>query len=136
MSLEDQMNWIKVLSHSEFADGQRTVVPVGERSILLIHHEGTVYALESRCPHMRLPLKGATVETSTAGTTLTCPWHHSAFDLRTGDVRDWSPWPPAVGKMLGALRRERALTVYPVKVEQGAIWVQVPDDGPQTTDDE
>jgi nitrite reductase/ring-hydroxylating ferredoxin subunit len=119
------MNWIKVLSENELAEGQRTVVDAGERSILLIHEGGQIYALESRCPHMRLPLKGAKIE----GTTLTCPWHHSAFDLRTGNVQDWSPWPPAVGKMLGSLRRERALVVYPVKVDEGAIWVQVPADG-------
>lgn len=125
------MNWIKALPETELSNGERTVVEAGERSILLIHSEGTIYALESRCPHMRLPLKGAQVE----GTTLTCPWHHSAFDLRTGDVQDWSPWPPAVGKMLGVLRRERALTVYPVKVEDGAIWVEIPDEG-RTTNDE
>ena len=129
------MNWIRALPENQLSDGERTVVDAGARSILLIHHEGQIYALESRCPHMRLPLKGATVETSTAGTTLTCPWHHSAFDLRTGDVRDWSPWPPAVGKMLGALRRERALTVYPVKVEEGAIWIKLPDKGRKTKDE-
>jgi nitrite reductase/ring-hydroxylating ferredoxin subunit len=121
------MNWINVLPQAELADGERRVVSVGEHSVLLIHHEGEIYALESRCPHMRLPLKEALIE----GTTLTCPWHHSAFDLRSGDVKDWSPWPPAVGRMLGALRRERALTVYPVKVEEGAIWVALADGSPE-----
>ena len=125
------MKWTRVLDENELAEGERTMVDVGELSILLIHSEGQVYALESRCPHMRLPLKGAKVE----GSTLTCPWHHSAFDLRTGDVQDWSPWPPAVGTMLGTLRRERALVVYPTKIEEGAIWVGIPDDRPQTTDD-
>jgi len=117
------MNWIKVLSKDELANGERTVVDAGERSILLIHEGGQIYALESRCPHMRLPLKGAKIE----GTTLTCPWHHSAFDLETGDVKAWSPWPPGVGKMLGALSREKALEVFPTKVEEGSIWVDVHD---------
>jgi nitrite reductase/ring-hydroxylating ferredoxin subunit len=121
------MNWINVLSQAQIPDGERKVISVGERSVLLVHHEGEIYALESRCPHMRLPLKDARIE----GTTLTCPWHHSAFDLRSGDVQDWSPWPPAVGRMLGALRRERALTVYPVKVEDGAIWVAFPEGSPE-----
>ena len=123
------MNWIQAADENELANGERSVVDVGERSILLIHHEGQVYALESRGPHMRLPLKGAKVE----GITLTCPWHHSAFDLRTGNVQDWSPWPPAVGTMLGALRRERALVVYPTKIKDGAIWVGIPDDGRPTS---
>jgi nitrite reductase/ring-hydroxylating ferredoxin subunit len=130
------VNWIKALPETDLPNGERTVVDAGERSILLIHHEGQIYALQPRCPHMGGPLEKGRIETTTAGPTLTCPWHHSAFDLRSGDVQAWSPWPPAVGKMLGALRRERALTIYPVKVEEGTIWVQVPDDGPQTTDDE
>ena len=125
------MTWIKTIPETDLPNGERAVIEAGGRSILLIHSDGAIYATESRCPHMRLPLKGATVE----GSTLTCPWHHSAFDLRTGDVQAWSPWPPAVGKMLGALRREQALTVYPVKVEEAAIWVQVPDEG-RTTNDE
>jgi nitrite reductase/ring-hydroxylating ferredoxin subunit len=37
--------------------------------------------------------------------------------------------------MLGALRREQALTVYPVKVEEGQIWVNVPDDGSPAEDE-
>ena len=123
------MNWFAAIPEDELAEGARHVVKVGGQSILLIRHDGQIHAIASACPHMRLPLKGATVETSTAGTTLTCPWHHSAFDLRTGDVRAWSPWPPAVGKMLGALRRERALVVYPTKVEEGAIWVGLEAEG-------
>ena len=48
-----------------------------------------------------------------------------AFDLDTGDVKEGSPWPQAVGRMLGALSREKALAVFPTKVENGLIWVGV-----------
>ncbi len=48
-----------------------------------------------------------------------------AFSLRTGDVAQWTPWPPGVGKVLGALRREHALPVYPVRVENGRILVRL-----------
>jgi len=126
------MNWIKVFAEGELSEGERKVVPVDERSILFIHHQHQIYALQPRCPHMGGPLEKGRIETSTAGPTLTCPWHHSAFDLRTGDVQDWSPWPPAVGKMLGAVRRKRALMVYPVKVEEGAIWIQLSEEGRRT----
>ena len=33
--------------------------------------------------------------------------------------------PSAVGRMLGALSREKALHVFPIRVEQGAIWVNL-----------
>lgn len=115
------MSWVKALEQEELPEGGRKVVEAGGRSILLIHHEGQIYALASACPHMRLPLKGAKIENG----VLICPWHHSAFDLRTGNVKAWSPWPPAVGHMLGALSREKALPVYPTRVEEGFIWIEV-----------
>jgi nitrite reductase/ring-hydroxylating ferredoxin subunit len=115
------MNWIKTLPENELPEGERKVIKAGGQSILLIHEVGQIHAIASACPHMRLPLKGGKIEDH----TITCPWHHSAFDLQTGDVKEWSPWPPAVGKMLGALRREHALPVYPTKVEDGMIWVGV-----------
>jgi nitrite reductase/ring-hydroxylating ferredoxin subunit len=55
------MNWVKALPQDELPEGKRRVVKIGERSILLIHHEGQVYAMGSACPHMRLPLKGGQI---------------------------------------------------------------------------
>jgi nitrite reductase/ring-hydroxylating ferredoxin subunit len=101
---EAVMKWFKALAEDELPEGARQVVRVGEQSVLLVRHEGQIYAIASACPHMGQSLKGAKIE----GDTITCPRHHSAFDLRTGDVKQWSPWPPAVGRMLGALSRESA----------------------------
>ena len=115
------MTWIKALSASELPQGERRVVKIKDHAILLIHQDDAIYAIASACPHMRLPLKGGKIE----GETITCPWHHSAFDLQSGDVKEWSPWPPAVGKMLGALSREKALPIFPTKVEDDAIWIDV-----------
>ena len=115
------MEWFKALAEDELPEGARQVVQVGEQSVLLIHHQGQIHALASACPHMGQSLTRAKIE----GETITCPRHHSAFDLRTGDVQAWSPWPPAVGRMLGALSREKALPVYPTKVQENTIWVGV-----------
>jgi nitrite reductase/ring-hydroxylating ferredoxin subunit len=116
------MNWIKVLSESELSEGTRQVVKVQDHSILLIHENGEVYAMLNACPHMRLPLKGGKI---TDGETITCPFHHSAFDLHTGDVKAWSPWPPVVGKMLGSVSREKALRVFPTRIDEGSIWIDL-----------
>jgi len=119
------MNWVKTLPQDQLPEGERRTVKIGGHSILLIHHEGQIYALASACPHMRLPLKGGQIENG----SIVCPWHHSAFDLQTGDVKEWSPWPPALGRMLGALSREKALPIFPTKVEQGSIWVDLEETG-------
>jgi nitrite reductase/ring-hydroxylating ferredoxin subunit len=115
------MAWVRTLSQDELSEGERQVVKVGEHVILLICHDSQIYAVSRACPHMRLPLKGGKVDDH----TITCPWHHSAFDLETGDVKEWSPWPPAVGRMLGALSREKALPVFQTKIEDGQIWIDL-----------
>jgi len=114
------MDWIKVLAQDELPAGTRQVVQVVERDVLLVNLKGQVYAVDNRCPHMGAPLVRGEV---TEDGTLVCRRHHSAFDLRTGDVKDWAPWPPAVGRVLGAISREKPLPVFQTKVEDGSIWV-------------
>lgn len=118
------MEWVEAIAQAELPEGSRQVVQLGERSILLIHQAGRIYALASSCPHMGAPLEKGTV---TDDGTIVCFRHHSAFDLATGDVKEWSPWPPAVGRVLGMVSREKALPVYPTKVEDGRIWVGIGD---------
>ena len=115
------MTWFRTLSKDELSEGERQVVRVGAHDLLLICHDGQIYAVARACPHMRLPLKGGKVDDH----TITCPWHHSAFDLKTGDVKEWSPWPPAVGRMLGTLSREKALPIFQTKIEDGQIWIDL-----------
>jgi nitrite reductase/ring-hydroxylating ferredoxin subunit len=54
---------------------------------------------------------------------LTCPLHRSTFDLETGEATEWVTWPPGVNRLLSAVSKEKDLTVYPTKVEEGAIWI-------------
>jgi nitrite reductase/ring-hydroxylating ferredoxin subunit len=93
------MNWVKVLPQDELPEGARKVVWVAEREILLVNHQGQIHAVGNRCPHMGAFLARGEVTREGA---IICPRHRSAFDLRTGDVKDWSPWPPGVGRVLGA----------------------------------
>jgi nitrite reductase/ring-hydroxylating ferredoxin subunit len=116
------MKWTQVLEETRLPEGAREVVDVEGESVLLVRHQGQLYAVAARCPHMGAPLKNGHI---TEDGFLVCPWHRSAFHLRTGDVASWTPWPPGVGRVLGALRREHALPVFPVKVEAGRVWVGV-----------
>jgi len=117
------MEWISVLPETELAEGARNVVRVKDHAILLIRHQGKVYAVLNACPHMGLPLKGGRI---TEDEAIVCPFHRSAFDLETGDVKAWSPWPPVVGKMLGTISREKALHVFATRIENGQIWIALP----------
>ncbi len=114
------MTWHKVALESEFLDTSRKVVQVGGRKVLVVRIQNDFFAVDNACPHMRFPLNWGTV---TEDCGIICPFHHSAFDLRTGDVKEWSPWPPGLGRFLGVISREKALKIYAVKVEDGYVWV-------------
>jgi nitrite reductase/ring-hydroxylating ferredoxin subunit len=117
------MSWVKVLPEAELPEGARRVVRASGRAILLIHKRGRIWAMQSTCPHMAFPLQFGTV---TADDAIICALHHSAFDLRSGDVKAWSPWPPVVGPMFKNVSRQKALPVYPTRTQDGSIWIELP----------
>jgi nitrite reductase/ring-hydroxylating ferredoxin subunit len=116
------MNWVKVLSQDELPANERKVVKVEQQAILLLHHNNQIYAVENSCPHLKLPLQKGKLTDDGA---IVCPFHRSAFDLNTGNVKDWSPFPPGIGKVLGMISKEKGLAVFPTRVEEGSIWVGV-----------
>ncbi|MBW4687677.1 MAG: Rieske (2Fe-2S) protein [Komarekiella atlantica HA4396-MV6] len=116
------MSWTKVLAVEALSPGARQVVKVGNQNILLLNHENQFYAVNSSCPHLNLPLKKGKINEAGA---IVCPFHRSAYDLRTGEVQDWCPWPPGVGKMLSLVSQEKTLPVFPVRVEEGSIWIDL-----------
>ena len=114
------MNWIKVLPQDGLPDGHRRVVEVGGRPVLLASHKGQIYAMDNLCPHMGAALADGQIREDG---TIVCPRHHSAFDLRTGVVMEWTPWPPGVGRVLGSLSKEKPLSVYATRIDEAGIWV-------------
>lgn len=114
------MVMVKVIEIAEVPTDSRKVVDVGEYKVLVIHTGDKYFAVENRCPHMHFPLKNGKV---TEDHGIVCPFHHSAFDLESGDVKTWSPWPPVVGKALGALAREKALPVFETMEKDGWLWI-------------
>ena len=117
------MTWTTALAASELAPGTRQVVKLAERSLLLIEASGKIYAVDSICPHLKLSLKKGKI---TADGALVCPWHRSEFDLETGSVNKWCPFPPVVGTVLGKISSEKTLPVFPTKIEGGQILVDLP----------
>jgi nitrite reductase/ring-hydroxylating ferredoxin subunit len=116
------MGWISVLAADALASDERRVVKVGNSSILLINHQGHIYAADNLCPHLKLPMKKGKL---VGDCTLTCPWHKSTFSLETGAVESWTPWPPGVGKVLSMVSSEKPLPVFPTRIEDGQIWVDI-----------
>lgn len=114
------MAWQRAIRDEELRDGDRTVVEVEGRKILVVRQRGQLYAIAPRCPHMggRL-VKGDITDRG----TIVCPWHRSEFDMEMGSVLSWTPWPPVIGRILGTFYKRKSLPIFPVRVEAG--WVEV-----------
>jgi NADPH-dependent 2,4-dienoyl-CoA reductase/sulfur reductase-like enzyme/nitrite reductase/ring-hydroxylating ferredoxin subunit len=94
----------------ELGDGQMKQVEAGTRKLLLVRVAGEYHAYASRCPHYQAPLAKGLLHDG----RILCPWHQSVFDAVSGDLLD----PPALA----------ALPEFKVRVADGDVYVDVPDD--------
>jgi nitrite reductase/ring-hydroxylating ferredoxin subunit len=98
---------VKVTQVSQVASGAGTVVSAGGKAIAVFNIGGTFYALANACTHVGGPLGEGRVQ----GTTVTCPWHGSQFDVTSGQV------------IKGPARRPVA--TYPVRVQGDDVFVAI-----------
>ena len=111
----DMPAWHNAVALDRLTAAGRTVVRAGGKQLAIFMHEGRVHACNNRCPHEGYPLVEGSVESAAGGEcVLTCQWHNWKFDLASGANRDGGD----------------ALRIYPVKVEAGAVWVDVRDPPP------
>lgn len=116
------MAWKMAANLSQVQENGRYCATIDGHKILFIWHNNNIHAVASQCPHFKLPLaKGKITEDN----TIVCPFHKSAFDLASGEVQCWSPWPPAVGTLLGKISKPKNLTIYPVRIEGTQVMVEV-----------
>ena len=95
---------IRVGSIDELKTGGCRVVTGGGHAIAVFHHDGRVYAVDNRCPHMGFPLDRGSVKDG----ILTCHWHNARFDLASGGT--FNPFADDVRS-------------FPVTVVDGQVWV-------------
>ena len=77
------------------------------------------FVTDARCPHLGGPLVKGVLE----GSVITCPWHHSQFDLRDGSCLRWTSFKGAVLTVAELARHPRPLRAYECKVEDGTLLV-------------
>ena len=63
-------------------DGYRKVFKIDQHGLILLQHQGSVYLLESTCPHRGHPL----TEAGVSGNELRCPLHGYRFDIGDGQL--------------------------------------------------
>jgi nitrite reductase/ring-hydroxylating ferredoxin subunit len=93
----------------DIPEGEGKRVRVGLAVIVLFKIKGELFAVEGLCRHMKAPLEFARVQPNQ---TITCGWHGWQYDLASGQCLTTS-W--------------AKLKTYPVKIENGQVWVGVPE---------
>ncbi len=92
----------------ELPAGQPTLREIDGLKLALVRAGDAVYAIGDTCAHQGGPLS----EGKLYGTRLACPWHGWSYDVKTGVCLF-----PARGGRVPS---------YPVRIEDGDVFVEVP----------
>ena len=101
------MTAIRVAALADVTAGQPKLVEADGTRVVLVRVGDRVHALGEVCAHRGGPLSDGKL----SGTRLACPWHGWMYDVRTGQC---------VFPGRGA-----AVPIYPVRVENDEVWVDV-----------
>jgi nitrite reductase/ring-hydroxylating ferredoxin subunit len=102
--------YLRAASLAEIQAAGCLPVQLEGHGVALYAHDGTISAVDNRCPHMGFPLHRGTVRDG----VLTCHWHHARFDLSSGGTFD--QWADDV-------------RVYPVAIRGDEVWVDLTPQG-------
>jgi nitrite reductase/ring-hydroxylating ferredoxin subunit len=103
------MQWVDAGARSALQAGGMKEVAAGEAALLLYDLAGTVFATDAVCPHHAAWLSEGSIE----GDLINCPRHQGQFHIPTGAWRRGPTCPD--------------LKIYPVRVEDGRIYVGMPE---------
>ena len=113
MSLKPKFH--RVCNEDDLWQGEMTSHEVEGVEILLVHtYGGEIKALQGKCPHQQVSL----IEGELDGDVLTCMAHRWCFNIAT--AKSINP-------------DDAELALYPVKVEDGEIFVSIEGIEPKTS---
>jgi nitrite reductase (NADH) small subunit/3-phenylpropionate/trans-cinnamate dioxygenase ferredoxin subunit len=78
------MVWTSLCDLDELREGEGKYVEIGGFRLAVFLMGGNVYAIDNECPHAGGDLAGGFIEDG----CVLCPWHHWAFRLENGQLRD------------------------------------------------
>ena len=81
-------------------EGERQILYGKNGPILVTRVAGSYYAVDATCPHLNLPMKKGKITVEEGRVVLTCSFHNSCFEMKTGKCKKW---------VTGALGRQNDL---------------------------
>ncbi len=117
------MTWTNAIKSSRLKEGKKKMVTVNKKLIMVARKDGQLHATEALCRHMRWPLAyGGKINDG----CIRCPLHQTTHRLDDGALQEWAPFPlfPPYGRLVGKLSKQKDLTVYPVREQDGFVQVE------------
>ncbi len=115
-------NWQPVGPLDMLQDGGMRELLVEKHAVLLLRVGGQYHAYQGRCPHQGGRLAKGVIKDG----VITCPWHGSQFDAVTGECIAWvAALPDWQRPIIKLIRPPRNLAVYPVREDQGQVWIDL-----------
>jgi nitrite reductase/ring-hydroxylating ferredoxin subunit len=121
------MTTISVATSSQVKEGEILAVKFENKKAMLSRIDGTVYAVENKCPHLGMPLAKGKV----CNNAVTCRWHGATFDLKTGENIKWVdsfvgvPLPEASHKLLSLGKQPQGLKTFTVKEQDDEVSILI-----------
>jgi nitrite reductase/ring-hydroxylating ferredoxin subunit len=97
--------WVRVADAGDIAPGEGLRVEIGDEPVAIWNVDGEFYATTDTCSHEESSL----TEGDLWGDVVECALHGAQFNVRTGEVLSL----PAIFP----------IATYPVKIEDGAVYV-------------
>jgi 3-phenylpropionate/trans-cinnamate dioxygenase ferredoxin subunit len=109
------MSFIEIADKSDFLNEKMKYFKLDNgKEILIINYEGSYYAVDAKCTHMKADLSKGSLE----GKILTCPRHGSKFDITTGAAIQ--------GPKMGFLKLStKDLGVYKIEAEGEKLKIDI-----------
>lgn len=100
------VTWVRAAEAIEIGDGEAIVVERDpDPPVAVFNVAGDFYAIDDTCTHDRYSLADGYIDDD----VVECPLHMAKFSIRTGKVL--------------SLPATKSLRSYPVKVDQGVVYV-------------
>ena len=118
--------WVVAFRKSSIDPGEVKPVNVAGLDLLVVAtRDGKkIYCIANSCSHLGTPLETGRVERRETDRPtedgcedcIVCPLHMTAFALESGEVKgEWCPYPPVLGKMMGAVKSQSSLAVFDIR---------------------
>ena len=117
----DMSTFFQVAGASELKNGSMKKINTGGQDLLLARVRDRYYCTEAYCPHLGGDLSNGTL----TGTILTCPLHHSQFDISDGHVLRWTDLSGSILTAAMNQRPPRPLRTYRVEIKGDVVLVEL-----------